>query len=140
VLERTVPVHLGDDERNPVGETVGGGLVDDDRTPADGVGDELAAAGRADREEADVEVARDECVRGRLLDGEAVHFLACRAIARESADVRVAALAQQLERDPADRAGRADDTNCYAAIHAAIVPAFKRARSGRGPHRCPVRG
>ena len=42
VLERPRAVHLRDDKRDAVDEPVGGGLVDDDRAAAHGVGDELA--------------------------------------------------------------------------------------------------
>ena len=68
VLERAGAVHLGDDERDPGLEPVGGRLVDRDRAAADGVRDELARGARADREEEDVDVAARERLGRRLLD------------------------------------------------------------------------
>ena len=60
VLEGALAVHLGHDERDAVLEPEGRGLVDAERPGFSGDRDELAAPLRADREEADVEVARAE--------------------------------------------------------------------------------
>ena len=60
----------------------------------------------------DVEVAGGERLRRRLLDDERLaaegDALPGRALGREGAHVVVAALGEQVERDRADGAGRAD--------------------------------
>ena len=106
---RAVAVHLRHDKRDAGLEPVGRRLVDADRAAADGVGDELAARLGADREEAEVEIARGEHCRGRLLDGRPAELLPGRPRRGEQAHVAVAALAQELDRDGSDCAGRADD-------------------------------
>ena len=76
--------------------------------------DELAARARADREEEEVDVAGRERLGRRLLDEDLVvaerQARAGRARRRE-ARTFVAALGEQLERDRADRARAADDTD-----------------------------
>ncbi len=123
VLERAGAVHLGHDQRHAVREPVGRRLVDGDRAAAHRVRDELARGGRADREQAQVEVTGCERLRRRLLDDQRLAAeldpRARRARGRERAHVVVAALGQQPERDLPDRAGRAD----YSEPHS---------RSGRG--------
>ena len=74
-LERPLTVHLGDDERDPVLQPVGRGLVDRDSASAHGVGDELAARRGPDREQADVEIAGAQSLGRRLLDGQTVELL-----------------------------------------------------------------
>ena len=71
-LERAAAVDLGHDERVAVDEPVGGGLVDADRAGRRRDRDELAAGGRADREEEQVDVAGAERLGRRLLDDELV--------------------------------------------------------------------
>ncbi len=93
VLERARRVHLRHDERDPRLEPVGGRLVHRDRAAADGVGDELAARGGADREETEVEVSCGERLGRRLLDRPAGELLPGGAGGREDPDVLVAALA-----------------------------------------------
>ncbi len=104
-------VDLGHDERDARLEPVGRRLVDRDRAAADGVRDELARGAGADGEEEDVDVAARERLGRRLLDDVPADLLAGRARGREDADVLVAALAEQAERDGADGAGAADDAD-----------------------------
>ena len=75
MLERPLTVHLGDDERDPILQPVGRGLVDRDSASAYGVGDELAACRGPDREQADVEIAGAQSLGRRLLDGQTVELL-----------------------------------------------------------------
>ncbi len=70
VLERSLAVHLGHDERHAVHEPERRGLVHAYRAAPARVRYELAARGRADGEEAEVEVTRRERLRCRLLDDE----------------------------------------------------------------------
>ena len=125
VADRAGAVHLGDDERDPVLEPVGGGLVDRDRAARDGVRDELARGAGADREEEDVDVAARERLRRRLLDRVPADLAARRARRREDADVLEAVLAQQAERDGADGAGAADDADAGVACHGLRVAALR---------------
>ena len=130
VLGGADAVHLRDDERHAGLEPVRRRLVDRDRAAADGVRDELAAGGGADGEETEVEVAGGERLRRRLLDDRAAELGARRARGREQAHVVVAALAQELERDRPDRAGRADDAD-PGPISQARTPRGEPARRGR---------
>src|SRR5207237_3778098 len=98
VLERALAVHLGHDERHPVLQAEGLGLVDADRAAFDGVRDELPARLRADREEAEVEAR--ERLRGCLLDALPADLAAGRAARGEQRQVVEAALPQQLDYDP----------------------------------------
>ncbi|TML07659.1 MAG: hypothetical protein E6G38_08675 [Actinobacteria bacterium] len=65
MLERSLAVHLGDDERDPVLKAVGRRLVDRDRAAANGVGYELAARSRADREQAEIKVSERALAKAR---------------------------------------------------------------------------
>ena len=119
-LERSACVHLGDDERIPVDEAVGGGLVDADRPGGGGDRDELATRSGADREEEKVDVTCRQCLGRRLFDEDLLvaerHARSGRPRRGEGAHV-VAALREQLERDRADRASGADDTDARTGHH-----------------------
>src|SRR6185503_21285161 len=79
------------------------------------MGNELARCRRADREQAQVEIAGAQRLRGCLLDDERLSAeldpRACGTGGRERTDVVVAPLGEQPERDLPDRPGRADDTD-----------------------------
>jgi hypothetical protein len=111
------PAHLGHDERNARLEAVRGRLVDRDRTARDGVGDELARGAGADGEEEDVDVAAGERLGRRLLHRPAGDLLAGGARRGEHAHVVEPVLAQEPERDRADRARAADDAYPCARWH-----------------------
>jgi hypothetical protein len=63
-------VHSRHDEGDAVGEAIRVRLVDTDRAAPHGVGDELTARLRTDREEAEIETAGGQHVRCRLIDGQ----------------------------------------------------------------------
>src|SRR3954451_8397720 len=128
-----IAVDFGDDERHAFLEAVGPGLVDRDCAAANAVRHELATGFGAHREQAEVEIAGRQSVRRRRLDREDVELGARGALARESADVLVAALAKEGEGDAADGAGRADDYDRSVAAHPGILPSSLRTRSSSVP-------
>ena len=130
-------VHLRNDERHAVLQTVRRRLVDRDRAAANGVGDEFPRRCCADGEQADVEVPGGECVGRRFLDEQPVDGRSSRARRRERANVLVAAFAQELQGNWPDRAGRADHSDARRPSQARTPRAGpgrrgRRPRSGRG--------
>ena len=81
-LERAAAVHLGHDERVAVREPVGARLVDDERAALDRVRDELARGAVPTEKSDEVEAARGERLRRRLLDDESRRRAPCRPSAR----------------------------------------------------------
>ena len=137
-LERAGRVHLGHDERIPVDEPVGGGLVDADRTGGRGDRNELATRARPDREQEEVDVPRRERLGRRLLDEDLVvaerQARAGRARRGERAHV-VAALGEQLECDRADRARGADDTDARCGHGGSVEKVAKPGRQAEARRR-----
>src|SRR5207342_461114 len=102
-------VDFRNDERDAVIEPKRGRLVDADSAGGDRQWHELATPLRSDREEADVEIAGSEGQWRGLLDLEVPELLARGPPRGKCANARVSTVEKELERDPADSAGRADD-------------------------------
>ncbi len=123
-LERAVAVHLGHDERVAVDQAVRRGLVDAEGAARGRGRDELAARRGSYGEQEEVDVACSEGLRRRLLDDELAlperDPAAGGALGRERANILVAALGEQGERDGADCTGRADDTDSRPLAHSVL--------------------
>ena len=131
VLERARAVHLGHDERDARLEPVGGRLVDRDGAAATACGTSSRDAPVPTEKRKTSTSPRDERLGRRLLDRPAAELLAGRPRRGEHAHVLVAARAQQLERDRADRAGRPDDADARAgqpSTRASRTPGSDRGR------------